>query len=66
MIIVKGPIFLDPGLYKFVITPIALDSELLPEDQRISFEALITFVEIKDHVIEYNGKEYTIETISYY
>ena len=66
MIIVKGPIFLDPGLYKFVITPIAFGGELLPDDQKIPFEALITFAEIRDHEIEYNGEVYTIEMISYY
>ncbi len=62
MIIVEGPVFTEAGLYRFKVTPIALDSELLPDDQRIPFEALITLSEIKEWQIDGN----TIETIAYY
>jgi len=62
MVIVEGPIFTRAGLYKFKVTPIALDSESLPEDQRIPFESLITLAEIKS----WNIDNHNIETIAYY
>lgn len=62
MIIVEGPVFTQAGLYRFKVTPIALDSEALPEDQRVPFEALITLAEVKDWDIDGN----TIQTIAYY
>ncbi|RMF29000.1 MAG: hypothetical protein D6752_06690 [Candidatus Nitrosothermus koennekii] len=62
MVIVEGPIFTKAGLYKFKVTPIALDSESLPEDQRVPFEALITLSEVKNWEID----GHTIQTIAYY
>ncbi len=66
MIVVEGPIFTTAGLYKLKITPIALDSDSLPKEDRKTFESLITLAEIKDTPLLYKGKEYVIETISYY
>ncbi len=66
MVIVEGPIFTTAGLYRFKVTPIALDSESLPKEQRIPFEALVTLAEIKDVMLTHNGRDYMIETIAYY
>ena len=65
-LIVKGKAFRDAGLYKIEATVLAIEGKVLDEADRASYELLITLSEARDFKVVYEGKEYSIETISYF
>ncbi|MEM0029614.1 MAG: hypothetical protein QW572_01930 [Candidatus Nitrosocaldus sp.] len=63
---VRGKAFRDAGLYRIEATVIAMDGNMLEEADRASYELLITLSEAREFKVTYEGKEYNIETISYF
>ncbi|MFN4337270.1 MAG: hypothetical protein ACK4FV_06815 [Candidatus Nitrosocaldus sp.] len=63
---VKGKAFRDAGLYRIEATVLAIEGKMLNEADRASYELLITLSEAREFKVAYEGKEYSIETISYF
>ncbi|MCS6767243.1 MAG: hypothetical protein RMJ59_04360 [Candidatus Nitrosocaldus sp.] len=65
-LIVKGKVFSDAGLYRIDAKVTAVDDARLEEAEQASYELLITLSEAREFKVNYGGKEYSIETISYF
>lgn len=65
-LIIKGKAFRDAGLYRIEATVLAIGGKTLDESDRASYELLITLSEAREFKVVYEGKEYSIETISYF
>ncbi|MEO9365531.1 MULTISPECIES: hypothetical protein [Candidatus Nitrosocaldus] len=63
---VRGKAFRDAGLYRIEAKVLAIDGNMLEEAGRASYELLITLSEVREFNVAYEGKEYSIETISYF
>ena len=65
---VRGPIFLEGGLYHFRIEILGIDSikELFPPDQVTSFDSWLSVGDVFDEAVQYNGNNYNTTIISYY
>ncbi|MEM0479915.1 MAG: hypothetical protein QXR94_00730 [Candidatus Nitrosocaldus sp.] len=63
---VRGKAFRDAGLYRIEAKVLAIDGNMLDEVDQASYELLITLSEAREFKVAYEGKEYSIETISYF
>lgn len=64
----RGPIFLEGGLYHFGIRILGIDSirELFPEDKISSFDSWLSVGDVFSESIDYEGDPYNMTIISYY
>lgn len=67
-IIIRGPMFLEGGIYHMRIDILGIDSirELFPPDQIRRFDSWLSVGDVFTQSIEYQGKSYDTEIISYY
>lgn len=65
---IRGPVFLEGGLYHFKIDVIGVDSirGLLPDDQIRTFDTYLSVGDVTTHDVQYEGQSYPTEIISYY
>lgn len=64
----RGPIFLEGGLYHFGIRILGIDSirELFPEDRVSSFDSWLSVGDVFSESVNYEGNAYNTTIISYY
>jgi hypothetical protein len=67
-IIIRGPMFLEGGIYHIRIDILGIDSirQLFPPDQIRRFDSWLSVGDVFTQSIEYQGKSYDTEIISYY
>ncbi len=65
---VRGPIFLEGGLYHFGIEILGVDSirELFPPDKVPSFDSWLSVGDVFSETVQYNENSYNTTIISYY
>ena len=67
-VIVRGPIFLNSGLYHFIVRIATVDSDtgVLPADQQRIYESWFSIGNTKHEQIDIDGKNIPIKIVSYY
>src|SRR5919204_1561054 len=67
-VIVRGPIFLNSGLYHFIVRIATVDSDtgVLPADQQHIYESWFSIGNTKHEQIDIDGKNIPIKIVSYY
>jgi hypothetical protein len=67
-VIVTGPIFLNSGLYHFIVRVATVDSDtgVLPADQQRIYESWFSIGNTKHEQIDIDGKNIPIKIVSYY
>ena len=67
-VIVTGPIFLNSGLYHFIVRIATVDSDtgVLPADQQRIYESWFSIGNTKHEQIDIDGKNIPIKIVSYY
>lgn len=65
---VRGPIFLEGGLYHFGIEILGIDSirSLFPPDQITRFDSWLSVGDVFSQTVSFNGNNYNTTIISYY
>jgi hypothetical protein len=67
-VIVSGPIFLNGGLYHFIVRIETVDSDytLLPDNQEPIYDSWLSIGNTENKQIDIDGKQIPIKVISYY
>ncbi|CAN5873883.1 hypothetical protein BH23THE1_BH23THE1_28130 [soil metagenome] len=67
-VVAAGPIFLEGGLYHFVVRIVTVDFSrtILPDDQQPVFEGWLSVGATKDTTLDVNGTSVPVKIISYY
>ena len=67
-VVAQGPIFLDGGLYHFIVRILTVDYDraILPDDKQPVFDSWLSIGNTEEKQITIDGKQLPIQIISYY
>jgi hypothetical protein len=67
-VVAAGPIFLEGGLYHFIVRIVTVDFSrtILPEDQQPEFDGWLSIGTVEDANLSVNGTKLPVKVLSYY